>query len=156
MQPGLIPTNRINKDLHKSINHQTKPLFFLQQQSLPCHQFSGLHRPRQFVKHRPFQVSKHFDRAQKLIEIIRQPRFRVSLLRVRKQIDLRFFTLRFGWETAVHVKVAVANEPYHGGHEGAENDQSVDVSSATYYFRRKGCVDVHGCKIHGERQTHRK
>lgn len=67
------------------------------------------------MKDRPLEVTKHFDCAEELVQVIGQSRLRVAFLRVREQVDLRLLALRLGRETGVDIEEAVSYEPYYRG-----------------------------------------
>ena len=115
----MLPvTGRFDEDLNKAIYHQTKTFLFLQHECLAGDELSGLHCPGQFVKDGAFEVAKHFNSAEKLIEIIGETRFGVAFWDIGEKIDLSFFALGFGGQTAVHIQKPISNEPADGRDDG--------------------------------------
>ena len=66
------------------------------------------------MEDRPFQVTKDLDGTKELVKVAGQARFGVSILAVRKQVYLWFFSLRLLRETSVYVKESIANEVADG------------------------------------------
>ena len=120
----LLVTDGLDKDLDQAVDHQTEPLLFLQHQGLAGDQLARLHGPGQFVKHGSLQVPKDLDGAEEFIEVVGQAGFRVALLHVGEQVELRFFALGFGREPAVHVHEPVSNKPTDGRHHGHHDQQT--------------------------------
>lgn len=63
------------------------------------------------MKDRSFQVSKDLDSTEELVQVVGQAGLRVVILGIRKEIDLRFFSLRLGGESGVDIEEAVSNKP---------------------------------------------
>jgi hypothetical protein len=83
------------------------------------------------VKYWAFQITKDLDRAQKLIEIVREAPLRVALGTVREDLDLWLLTLRFRWQTSIHGHVSVPHEVTDSRHDENDDKHPVMISNAS-------------------------
>ena len=69
------------------------------------------------------EVTKDFDGTEKLIQIVGQARFGVSILGVWKQLNLRLFSLRLLRQSGIDVEEAVPHEPADSRHHSEEDEK---------------------------------
>jgi hypothetical protein len=119
---------RLYEYLHLSINYETEPFFFFQQQCFASDQFPGLHRPSQLMEYRPFKITEDFNGAEELVNVVGQASLGIALLAVREDFDLGFLSLWLRREPRIHRHESVAHKVAHSRDQEKNNQHPVPVS----------------------------
>lgn len=75
------------------------------------------------MKNGSLKVSKHLDGTEELVEVVRQPRLRISILCIRKQVYLRFFSLGFLRQVGIVIEETIPDEPANGRDNREEDEK---------------------------------